>query len=157
MESRLGRVQMKHNLAITNERQLITSFLVPICKRLVMIGAVTLAITVPAISQNSEVQQKLADVKQAAAENKQKLRQYQWIETTQLTLKGDAKPPTKNSCQYGPDGKVQETLIGPPPQQPSGGGPIKVSWTFPSGPYWQLFFVGGFASPFRVSCVVSIH
>jgi len=112
---------MKHNLAITNERQLITSFLVPICKRLVMIGAVTLAITVPAISQNSEVQQKLADVKQAAAENKQKLRQYQWIETTQLTLKGDAKPPTKNSCQYGPDGKVQETLIGPPPQQPSGG------------------------------------
>ena len=112
---------MNHSLAITNGKQFITYSIVQISKRLVMIGAVTLAITVPAISQNSEVQEKLAAVKQAAAENKQKLRQYQWIETTQLTLKGDAKPPTKNSCQYGPDGKVQKTLIGPPPQQPSGG------------------------------------
>jgi hypothetical protein len=73
------------------------------------------------MSQNTELQQKVAAVKQAAAENKQKLLQYQWVETTQLTLKGDAKPPTKNSCQYGPDGKVQKTAIGPPPEQPSGG------------------------------------
>lgn len=76
---------------------------------------------VPTLPQNPELQQKLAAVKQAAAENKQKLLQYQWVETTQLTLKGDAKPPTKNSCQYGPDGKVQKTAIGPPPEQPSGG------------------------------------
>ena len=60
-------------------------------------------------------------MKAVAAENKQKLRQYQWIETTQLTLKGDQKPPTENSCQYGPDGQVQKTPIGPPPEQPSGG------------------------------------
>jgi len=82
---------------------------------------VILPAAVPAIPQNPELQQKLAAVKQAAAENKQKLLQYQWTETTQLTLKGDAKPPTKNSCQYGPDGKVQKTAIGPPPQEPSGG------------------------------------
>lgn len=69
---------------------------------------------------NSELQEKLAAVKQAAAENKQKLQQYTWIETTQLTLKGDPKPPTQNSCRYGPDGQVQKTPIGPP-QQPSGG------------------------------------
>jgi hypothetical protein len=79
-----------------------------------IIGAAALLAT-SAFAQNPELQQKLAAVKQAAAENKQKLRQYQWIETTQLTLKGDAKPPTKNSCQYGPDGKVQKTAIGPPP------------------------------------------
>ena len=112
---------MNHSLAITNGKQFITGTVVQISKRLVMIGAVTLAITFPAISQNTELQEKLAAVKQAAAENKQKLRQYQWVETTQLTLKGDAKPPTKNSCQYGPDGKVQKTPVGPPPQQPSGG------------------------------------
>ena len=47
--------------------------------------------------------------------------QYQWTETQQLTLKGDAKPPSKNLCQYGPDGSVQKTAIGPPPQEPSGG------------------------------------
>jgi hypothetical protein len=112
---------MNHSLAITNGKQFITGTVVRISKLLVVIGAVTLAITFPAISQNTELQEKLAAVKQAAAENKQKLRQYQWVETTQLTLKGDAKPPTKNSCQYGPDGKVQKTPVGPPPQQPSGG------------------------------------
>ena len=112
---------MNHSLAITNGKRFITGTVVQISKRLVMIGVVTLAITFPAISQNTELQEKLAAVKQAAAENKQNLRQYQWVETTQLTLKGDAKPPTKNSCQYGPDGKVQKTPLGPPPQQPSGG------------------------------------
>jgi hypothetical protein len=112
---------MNHSLAIINGKQFITGTVVQISKGLVMIGAVTLAIAFPAISQNTELQEKLAAVKQAAAENKQKLRQYQWVETTQLTLKGDAKPPTKNSCQYGPDGKVQKTPVGPPPQQPSGG------------------------------------
>jgi hypothetical protein len=74
-----------------------------------------------AFAQNSDLQQKLAAVQQAMAENKQKLQQYQWIETTQLTLKGDAKPPTQNLCRYGPDGRVQKTPIGPPPEQPSGG------------------------------------
>jgi hypothetical protein len=112
---------MNEGLAITNGKQFISRSVFQISKRLLMIGAVTLAITVPAISQNSELQQKIAAVKQAAAENKQKLRQYQWVETTQLTLKGDAKPPTKNSCMYGPDGKVQKTMIGPPPEPPSGG------------------------------------
>jgi hypothetical protein len=63
----------------------------------------------------------MAAVKQAMAQNAQKLHQYQWIETTQLTLKGDPKPSTQDSCQYGPDGKVQKTPIGPPPEQPSGG------------------------------------
>lgn len=90
-------------------------------KRMMIIGAITLLATSPVSPQNPELQQKLAAVKQAAAENKQKLLQYQWSETTQLTLKGDAKPPTKNSCQYGPGGKIQKTAIGPPPEPPSGG------------------------------------
>ena len=90
-------------------------------KRATIISALLLLTTVPTLPQNPELQQKLAAVKQAAAENKQKLLQYQWVETTQLTLKGDAKPPTQNSCQYGPDGKVQKTAIGPPPEPPSGG------------------------------------
>jgi hypothetical protein len=83
--------------------------------------AVLLSLSPAAIAQNAELLQKLAAVKQAATENKQKLRQYQWTETTQLTLKGDAKPPTQKICQYGPDGQVQKTSIGPPPEQPSGG------------------------------------
>jgi hypothetical protein len=90
-------------------------------RRLEIICVLAISTIFPALAQNPELQEKLAAVKQAAAETKQKLRQYQWIETTQLTLKGDAKPPTKNSCVYGPDGKVQKTMIGAPPAPPSGG------------------------------------
>jgi hypothetical protein len=92
-----------------------------ISNRLLVIMALVLSGTGPAIAQSGELQEKLAAVKQAAAENKQQLRQYQWIETTQLTLKGDAKPPSQNQCQYGPDGQVKKTLISPPPAPPNGG------------------------------------
>jgi len=86
-----------------------------------MLTALVLLSGIATLPQNTELQEKLAAVKQAAAENKQRLQQYQWIETTQLTLKGDQKPPTQNLCQYGPDGQVQKTPMSPPPQQPSGG------------------------------------
>jgi hypothetical protein len=94
--------------------------IVPIFKHVLIIGLVTFGAILPAIAQNAELQEKLAAVKQAAAENKQKLHQYQWTESTQLTLKGDAKPPSQYICQYGPDGQVEKTLISPPPP-PSGG------------------------------------
>jgi len=92
-----------------------------ISTRLMMLGALALFCGISTLPQNTELQEKVAAVKQAAAENRQRLQQYQWVETTQLTLKGDQKPPTQNLCQYGPDGQVQKTPIGPPPQQPSGG------------------------------------
>ena len=82
---------------------------------------VATSVTLAQTNVNSELGAKVAAVKQAAAENKQKLQQYTWVETIQLTLKGDPKPPTQNSCRYGPDGQVQKTPIGPPAQQPSGG------------------------------------
>ena len=73
-------------------------------KRTLLITAAMLAAIVPGISQTgagagAELQQKLAAVKQSVAENQQKLRQYQWKETTQLTLKGDPKPPSQSACQ----------------------------------------------------------
>ncbi|MFZ0581702.1 MAG: hypothetical protein WAN72_03160 [Candidatus Acidiferrales bacterium] len=90
-------------------------------KYLMICGGIVLLAIAPAIAQNSELQGKLAAVKQNAAENKQRLQQYQWTETTQVTLKGDAKPPSTNLCRYGPDGQVQKTPIGSPPEEPSGG------------------------------------
>jgi hypothetical protein len=104
-----------------NRKSVTTLWKPAITKRVLMLGAVVLAATCPAFAQDSALQEKLAAVKQAMAENTQKLHQYQWTETTQLTLKGDPKPPSENLCQYGPDGQVQKTPIGPPPEQPSGG------------------------------------
>jgi hypothetical protein len=92
-----------------------------VCGRLIVLCTMVLLFAASVLSQNPDLQQKVAAAKQAAAENKQKLAQYHWIETTQLTLKGDEKPPTRNSCQYGPSGQVEKTPLGPPPQQPSGG------------------------------------
>src|SRR5215471_7639785 len=92
-------------------------------------AAVMLSVVVPAIAQTGgsggELQQKLAAVKQSVAENQQKLHQYQWAETTQLTLKGDAKPPKTSTCQYGPDGKVQKTPTSAPSSPPPSGGKMK--------------------------------
>lgn len=58
------------------------------------------------------LQEKLALLKQSAAQNQQRLHQYQWVETTQLTLKGDAKPPKQEMCSYAPDGSIQKTPLG---------------------------------------------
>src|SRR5215472_9132787 len=95
-------------------------------RRILLHTAATLSVVLPAIAQagggsGSELQQKLANVKQSVAENQQKLHQYQWTETTQLTLKGDAKSPKQSLCQYGPEGQVQKTPIGAPSPEPSGG------------------------------------
>jgi hypothetical protein len=90
-------------------------------RRSLIAGALALLSVGAAIAQNPELQEKLAAVKASVAENKQKLQQYQWTETTQLTLKGDPKPPSTYLCRYGPDGQVQKTLTSPPPEPPSGG------------------------------------
>jgi hypothetical protein len=93
----------------------------------VILVAALVAPCVPAVAQaGGDLQGKLAALKQSAAENQQKLHQYQWTESTQLTLNGDAKPPTLSMCQYGPDGKVQKTPMGSPaPQQAPSGGRLK--------------------------------
>ena len=81
-----------------------------------MIGAIALVATLPAVAQNSALNEKLASVKQSMAQNAQRLHQYQWTETTQLTVKGDPKPASLNVCHYGPDGQVQKLPLGPPPE-----------------------------------------
>jgi len=107
--------------AITYLKPTPTGAFAAISQRLMIGGAIAFLAVGPAFAQNSELQEKVAGVKQAAAENKQKLLQYQWTETTQLTLKGDPKPASTNLCRYGPDGQVQKNLVSPPPEPPSGG------------------------------------
>jgi len=111
---------MTQNFAIALMKQAFTGSAVSISKRTLMLGGVVLVVTFPLFAQSSALQEKLAAVKQSVAANQQRLHQYQWVETTQLTLKGDPKPPSQYQCQYGPDGQVQKTLISSPPPPPSG-------------------------------------
>jgi hypothetical protein len=112
---------MNHSLLISSMKRSASGAVAAIGQRLMIGGAIAVLAVVPAFAQNPELQEKIAAVKQSASENKQKLLQYQWTETTQLTLKGDPKPPSTNLCRYGPDGQVQKTLTSPPPEPPSGG------------------------------------
>ena len=61
------------------------------------------------------LQQKVAALKESVAQNQKALRQYDWIQKTQISLKGEVKSTKVEACRYGPDGKVQKTPVSEPP------------------------------------------
>lgn len=65
----------------------------------------------------------VAALKQNLAESQKRLRQYEWIETTVISLKGEAKSRKQQRVYYGADGKLIKLPVGEPqPQAASGGG-----------------------------------
>jgi hypothetical protein len=62
------------------------------------------------------MQEKAAALKQSVVTNQQVLKQYSWIDKTELSVKGEVKNTKLESCSYGPDGKVQKTLLTEPPE-----------------------------------------
>jgi len=66
----------------------------------------------------------VAALKQSLQQGLAKARQYEWIETTVISLKGEEKARTQKRCFYGPDGKVQKVSLDQPakPAEPSRGG-----------------------------------
>jgi hypothetical protein len=70
-------------------------------------------------AQNQELQQHIAEIKQAAAKNKQALAQYAWVEQVSISLKGEQKKQEHFQVRLGPDGKPQKTSLdsaaAPPP------------------------------------------
>jgi hypothetical protein len=80
------------------------------------VAALALVTSRPAGAQ--DLKEKLAAAKAAAAKNAQAMRSYTWLEKTELSLKGEVKNTTVDSCRYGPDGKVQKTpVVTPPPAE----------------------------------------
>ena len=67
-------------------------------------------------------QDKVAALKQALAANQQLQRQYKWVETTVVSMKGEEKSRIQKQCFYSPDGKVQKQQLSAPPEQSSPGG-----------------------------------
>jgi len=82
------------------------------------LAVAALALTAGRPAEAQDMKEKFAAAKQNAAQNQQALRSYTWIEKVELSLKGEVKNTTVNSCKYGPDGKVQKTpLVTPPPPE----------------------------------------
>jgi len=74
----------------------------------------------PVNAQNPELQQRVAELKENMAKNKQLLAQYTWVEQVTISLKGEQKKQEHFQVRLGPDGKPQKTSLDPP-DQPSGG------------------------------------
>ncbi len=68
------------------------------------------------------VQERVAALKQSLAASQQALRSYQWVETTTVSLKGEAKSQKQASCYYGADGTLQKVPMSatPPPKKKGG-------------------------------------
>jgi hypothetical protein len=64
-------------------------------------------------------QDQVAALKKALADGQAKIRQYEWVETTIISMKGEEKARTQKRCYYGADGKVQKVAMAdaaaPPP------------------------------------------
>lgn len=68
-------------------------------------------------------QDKVAALKQSLAANAKLQKQYTWVETTVISLKGEEKSRIQKQCFYGADGKIQkQQLTAPPPEEPAPGG-----------------------------------
>ena len=94
-----------------------------------VVAAVALGASLPAravkIQQAGPTpQERVAALKQSMQESQTKLRQYEWIETTIISLKGEEKARTQKRCYYGADGKLQKVPMADPQpaQQPSASG-----------------------------------
>ncbi|MDE3135147.1 MAG: hypothetical protein KGL59_01105 [Acidobacteriota bacterium] len=83
-------------------------------------GLVELAGSI-AQAQNPQLQERVAEIRQASAQNKQLLAQYTWQEQQTISIKGDVKKQAVYQVHLGPDGKPQKTQISPQQQSSNGG------------------------------------
>src|SRR4029077_16860156 len=74
-------------------------------------------------AQNPEMQQRVAEIKEASAKNKQALMSYSWNQQVTISLKGEVKKVQHYQVRLGPDGTQQKTSLDPPTEAapPSGG------------------------------------
>jgi hypothetical protein len=89
------------------------------------LAALVAGLTWPVAAQNPEMQEKVAELKQAVATNKQELAQFTWVEQVTIILKGEQKKQEHFQVRLGPDGKPQKTSLDPPPSQPEHEGRLK--------------------------------
>ena len=73
-------------------------------------------------AQMPTAQERVAALKANIAASQASLHQYQWVETTVISLKGEVKSTVHKACNYSPDGTLQKVEIdaSPPPKSPHG-------------------------------------
>jgi hypothetical protein len=64
-----------------------------------------------ALAQQPASEDRVAALKSSLASSKTILRQYEWIETTTVSLKGEAKSQVQERCYFGADGALQKVPV----------------------------------------------
>jgi hypothetical protein len=84
--------------------------------------AASLAQPLTVAAQTQSVAERVVALKASLAASQIILKQYEWIETTAVSLKGDEKSRKVNQCYYGADGGVTKVPLStpPPPQKKRG-------------------------------------
>jgi hypothetical protein len=89
-----------------------------------MLAAVLIACSGVAAAQSPQpsLQDRVAGLKASFAASQAALRQYEWIETTVVSVNGEEKSNKQQRCYYGADGALQKVLIdaSPPPASKPG-------------------------------------
>lgn len=71
----------------------------------------------PAVAQQPTPQERIAALKASMAASKEILRQYEWMQTTIVSVDGEEKSREMDRCYYGADGKLQKVPVTTPPPQ----------------------------------------
>jgi len=80
--------------------------------------ALALAICPPVQAQQQTAQEHVVALKASLAASQAILKQYEWVETTVVSVKGEEKSRQMHRCYYGADGKLQKIpLTAPPPEK----------------------------------------
>jgi hypothetical protein len=90
------------------------------------LAAVVAVGTLTSAAQEPSTADRVAALKQSLNANQAALRKYTWVETMDVSMKGDVKKHEQKQCYYGADGTVQKTPMpgeaAAPAQRDSGGG-----------------------------------
>ncbi len=73
------------------------------------------ALALPVVAQQPSVAERAAILKATMAASQAILKQYEWVETTVISVKDEQKSSQQQRCYYGADGGVQKIAINPPP------------------------------------------
>jgi hypothetical protein len=74
------------------------------------------AFALPGLAQQPSAAERAALLKATLAASQAVLKQYEWIETTAVSLKGEEKSRKQERCYYGADGGVQKVEITSTPE-----------------------------------------
>jgi hypothetical protein len=72
------------------------------------------SLALPVFAQEQNAAERVIALKTNLEQSQNALRQYEWVETTVVSLKGEEKSRKQSACYYGADGKVTKVLLTPP-------------------------------------------